>query len=368
MILSETHHAARDMYRLAGYTQVSRLDRSEKGGGQLILAKSDHIFICRYQQQLAGLFGSHCEVGKQGYTYKLCGAYVVPASSRYAPQVSVIAQSLETSLADADLILGDLNACPSQEHAADEPLDQRAEDILSLLDGTDWLVHDLPGHTRVSSWSSTTPDALLCQAPLASAIHTQLIPSPSDHLAVLHVLQGEESASYNAVPHAHYLLSRADWPSFAERVEGILSQVSNAAHLGVHDHLCVLEQALRQAARHHVPRGRPRRGRRTTTTTTTTGIRQARSALAAAHSEHQAAPEDPLTGQFIDAARKHYNQLLHDHQRATWRRFASSIEEQPQKASTIGPFQLLRLMDGRGRQPARTTRSRSCSTSTSLSC
>ena len=67
LIISETHLAARDMYRLAGYSQVSRLDRSEKGGGQLILVKSDHTFINRYQQQLSGLFISHFEVGKQGY-------------------------------------------------------------------------------------------------------------------------------------------------------------------------------------------------------------------------------------------------------------------------------------------------------------
>ena len=138
--------------------------------------------------------------------------------------------------------------------------------------------------------------------------HPPSTPSCYPHLRIitlyLHVLQGEESASYHAVPHAHYLLSRADWPSFAERVDGILSKVSNAAHLAVHDHLCLLEQALRHAARHHVPRGRPRHDRRTTTTTTTTtGIRQARATLATAHSEHQAAPEGPLTGQSIDAAR-----------------------------------------------------------------
>ena len=44
MILSETHLAARDVYRLVGYSHVSQLDRSEKGGGQLILVKSEHNF------------------------------------------------------------------------------------------------------------------------------------------------------------------------------------------------------------------------------------------------------------------------------------------------------------------------------------
>ena len=338
VVLSETHLASRDLFRVNGYAVAVRLDRPKGGGGGLmVLIREDVAYKVEFTSNQLGL--QACMVSLPGHG-GLClgGLYYVPVASKYLPSEDEAKPVLERLLSCSDLIIGDANAHFDHE-GLEIACDQQGSWMLDLMEDSDWQVVDLPNFSRVTRFSSSIPDILLARHGYEQATSTRMLPSSSDHMLIIHDLAAHsEVGRWNRS--SRYLLGRADWTLFEKKVDEFLRVLpDNAVKMSVHEHYSFVRQCVEKAAALSIPRGRCRAS---AVPWQSKQCRHLRSQLASAHELVRQAPSSAWSMALVQELRHAYREELAASKRASWQHLCSSLESQPAASK---PFHLLRSME-----------------------